>query len=244
MSANIILFKKPYPQRNGRKRDNAHLSSTSNHSYSPILDAYDQNQNASIIRRKRKRQKLIRKNDVVPSSVKPETKEVEEAAKKGWKQVAVETMEVKKRWKQVLDKETNKYYYWNLDTDEVRWDPPEGFFRKRQPFTPEQLDSFKVDGKRTRKPTSKSQRLFQMFGSFYSDKFCRKRTKRKRGKREGKQMGAPQLKTLLDIGKEYNDTSWDKKKEYAACSPYGDTLLRQYAQKYRESLEKGDSRDI
>jgi len=35
---------------------------------------------------------------------------------------------VKKRWKQVLDKDTKAHYYWHLDTNQVRWDaPPEGF---------------------------------------------------------------------------------------------------------------------
>ncbi len=49
-------------------------------------------------------------------------------------------------------------------------------------------------------------------------------------------------KTQLEIGKEYNDTPWGKKNEYAARSPYGDTILQRYAKKYRESLRKGTIR--
>ena len=52
-------------------------------------------------------------------------------------------------------------------------------------------------------------------------------------------MAAPRLKTQLEIGKEYNDTPWGRKNEYAAMSPYGDSVLRRYAKKYRESLTKG-----
>ena len=56
-------------------------------------------------------------------------------------------------------------------------------------------------------------------------------------------MAPPRLKTQLEIGKEYNDTPWGKKSEYAACSPYAQEILRRYAQKYRESLRKGTIRD-
>ena len=55
-------------------------------------------------------------------------------------------------------------------------------------------------------------------------------------------MAPPRLKTQLEIGKEYNDTPWGKKSEYAACSPYAQEILRRYAQKYRESLRKGTIR--
>ena len=55
-------------------------------------------------------------------------------------------------------------------------------------------------------------------------------------------MAPPRLKTQLEIGKEYNDTPWGKKNEYAACSPYAQEILRRYAQKYRESLRKGTIR--
>ena len=53
-------------------------------------------------------------------------------------------------------------------------------------------------------------------------------------------MAAPRLKTQLEIGKEYNDTPWGRKNEYASMSPlFGDSVLRRYAKKYRESLAKG-----
>ena len=42
----------------------------------------------------------------------------------------------------------------------------------------------------------------------------------------------------MEIGKEYNDTPWGKKNAYVECSP-GDSILRRYARKYRESLQKG-----
>ena len=50
-------------------------------------------------------------------------------------------------------------------------------------------------------------------------------------------MAAPRLKTQLEIGKEYNDTPWGRKNEYAAMSPYGDSVLRRYTKKYRKPHE-------
>ena len=35
------------------------------------------------------------------------------------------------------------------------------------------------------------------------------------------------------------DTPWGEKNQYAARSPYGDSVLRRFARKYRESLKKG-----
>ena len=43
----------------------------------------------------------------------------------------------------------------------------------------------------------------------------------------------------MKTNKEYNDTPWGEKNQYAACSPYGDSVLRRFARKYRESLKKG-----
>ena len=56
---------------------------------------------------------------------------------------------------------------------------------------------------------------------------------------EKRQLAAPRLKTQLEIGKEYNDTPWGRKNAYAAMSPFGDSVLRRYAKKYKESLTKG-----
>ena len=58
--------------------------------------------------------------------------------------------------------------------------------------------------------------------------------------RQIRQAATPTLKTQLEIGKEYHDMPRGKRAAFAASSPYGDTVLRRYAAKYREIKRTGN----
>ena len=52
------------------------------------------------------------------------------------------------------------------------------------------------------------------------------------------------IKTQLEIGKEYEDTPRGSKSNYAAQSPYQETILRRFAKKYREMKEEGQIKGV
>ena len=48
----------------------------------------------------------------------------------------------------------------------------------------------------------------------------------------------------MEIGKEYEDTRRGRKSDYAAQSPYQETILRRFAKKYREMKEEGQIKGV
>ena len=48
----------------------------------------------------------------------------------------------------------------------------------------------------------------------------------------------------MEIGKEYEETPFGRKSDYAGRSPYPETILRKFAKKYREMKEEGQIKGV